>query len=69
MARVNTVTRHLAALMRSTSCAEEKLGGDFLAENPQPLSTTLWLQAVDNGCAEVNARRVEGLLSFDGVFE
>jgi hypothetical protein len=48
---------------------EEKLGDDFLPENPQPLSTALWLQAVDNGCAKVDPRRVAGLLSFDGVFE
>jgi hypothetical protein len=48
---------------------KKNFGSDFLPENPQPLSTALWLQAVDSGCAEVATRGVAGLLSFDGVFE
>jgi hypothetical protein len=48
---------------------KKNFGSDFLPENPQPLSTALWLQAVDNGCTDVATRRVAGLLSFDGVFE
>jgi hypothetical protein len=35
---------------------KKNFGSDFLPQNPQPLSTALWLQAVDSGCAEVATR-------------
>ena len=56
----NTRARPLAGQIRSTGCVEEKLGRDFPAEDPQPLSTAAWLRTVESGCAEAPARDPSG---------